>query len=405
MSPARTVDRPGRDHARVRPRSSGTRRVAAVGTLALTLLVTTTLVGCASEPSESARGDGVPAEQVSCRPDSVPEAITSKDVADAGTDGVTLKLVTHDSFAVSDGIFDDFTARTGIKVKVVQSGDAGQLVSQAVLTAGNPVGDVLFGVDNTFLCRATRRGVFTPYVPAALSKVADDVKLADADLATPIDTGDVCVNYSRSAFPAPADAPKSLDDLLESENKDRFVTENPETSSPGMAFLLATIATYGEGPSGWERYWRRLRDNGVEVTSGWSEAYEKSFGYGSGDRTLVTSYASSPVADVAFADPPRDEPVIGVVPEGCFRQVEFAGILRGTRHPEAAAKLVDFLLSPEFQSDMPLNMFVTPVNPSAKIPAVYEAHTAKVKPVTMTPAEIEAGRDRWTQRWTEIVLR
>lgn len=401
MRPARHVDRPEPAPFRTVPRPFRRSLLAALG---MSALAASSLVGCADEPSDSA-ADVTGEKAVSCVPDEVPERITSEAVRAADVDGVTLKLVTHDSFAVSDGIFDEFTDRTGIDVEIVKSGDAGQLVSQAVLTAGNPVGDVVFGVDNTFLCRATRRGVFVPYSPAALATVPDEVKLAEADLATPVDTGDVCVNYSRSAFPDRSDAPENLDDLLEPTNADRFVTENPETSSPGMAFLLATVATYGDGPSGWERYWRRLRDNGVEITSGWSEAYEKSFAYGSGERSLVTSYASSPVADVAFAEPPRDEPVIGVVPEGCFRQVEFAGVLRGTDHPAAAAQLVDFLLSPTFQSDIPLNMFVTPVNPAAKIPAVYEAHTAKVKPVTMTPAEIEAGRDRWTQRWTEIVLR
>jgi thiamine transport system substrate-binding protein len=371
--------------------------------LLVAVFAASALVGCASEPSDTkvTAGSNVPA--VSCRPETVPAAVTAAEAEAADTDGVTLKLVTHDSFAVSDGVFDEFTAATGITVEVVQSGDAGSVVSQAVLTAGNPVGDVLFGVDNTFLCRATARGVFQPYAPADLAKVADDVKLAEADLATPIDTGDVCVNYAREAFPDPATVPTGLDDLIDPATEDAFVTENPETSSPGMAFLLATVATYGE--DGWEQYWEDLRANGVKVTSGWSEAYETDFGYGSGDRSLVTSYASSPVADVAYADPPRDEPVIGVVPEACFRQVEFAGILRGTDHPEAAAKLIDFLLSPTFQSDIPLNMFVTPVHPDAEIPDVYEAHTTEVEAVTMTPAEIEAGRDRWTARWTEIVLR
>lgn len=379
-------------------------RTTVLGTGLLSVLfATSALVGCASEPTDEKVTAGPNEPAVTCRPDTIPEAITVEQVAAADTEGVTLKLVTHDSFAVSDGVFDEFTAETGIEVELVQGGDAGTAVSQAVLTAGNPVGDVLFGVDNTFLCRATSRGVFQPYAPPALDAVADDLKLAEADLATPIDTGDVCVNYSREAFPDPATAPAGLDDLIDPATKDAFVTENPETSSPGMAFLLATIATYGE--DGWEQYWKDLRANGVKVTSGWSEAYETEFGYGSGDRSLVTSYASSPVADVAYADPPRDEPVIGVVPEACFRQVEFAGILRGTDHPEAAAKLVDFLLSPTFQSDIPLNMFVTPVHPDAEIPEVYEAHTTEVEAVTMAPAEIEAGRDRWTERWTEIVLR
>ena len=385
-----------------RPRTPRSRSGLAVATVGLAAALA--LASCSSEPGDRVSGSA-DAPEVSCTPETVPDEISAADVEAATTDGVTLKLVTHDSFAVSDGIFDDFTADTGIEVEIVQTGDAGSLVSQAVLTAGNPVGDVLYGVDNTFLCRATGRGVFTPYVPAALAEVADEVQVAEAGLATPIDTGDVCVNYAKAAFPDPSTAPTGLDDLRDPANRDAFVTENPETSSPGMAFLLATVAAFGEGDDGWEAYWQDLRANGVKVTSGWSEAYEADFGYGSGERSLVTSYASSPVADVAYADPPRDEANIGVVPEACFRQIEFAGILRGTDHPEAAALLVDYLLSPTFQSDIPLNMFVTPVHPDAEIPEVYAEHTTEVDAVSMTPAAIEAGRDRWTQRWTEIVLR
>ncbi|HEX7133412.1 MAG TPA: thiamine ABC transporter substrate-binding protein, partial [Iamia sp.] len=217
---------------------------------------------------------------------------------------------------------------------------------------------------------------------------------------------DVCLNYAKSAFPDDADAPQTLDDLTDPAFADAFVTENPETSSPGLAFLLATIAEYG--PDGWQDYWTDLRDNGVEVVAGWEEAYNGSFEAGAegADRSIVTSYASSPVADVVYSDPPRDEPAIGVVADACFRQVELAGVLRGTDEPEAAARLVDFLLSPTFQEDIPLNMFVTPVNETAELPPEYTAHSTEIaEPLTLTPAEIEAGRDTWTERWTEIVLR
>jgi thiamine transport system substrate-binding protein len=273
-----------------------------------------------------------------------------------------------------------------------------------VLTAGDPVADVMYGIDTTFLCRGLAADLFLPYEPAALADVPDEYEYGDEHLVTPIDVGDVCVNYSKETYPDPDDAPRDLGDLTDDRFADQFVTENPETSSPGFAFLLATIARYGE--DGWEDYWTDLRRNGVLVTSGWEEAYNDAFGAGSGDRALVTSYATSPVADVVYADPPRDVPAIGLVEDACFRQVEYAGVLRGTAHPEAAAKVVDFLLSPAFQGDIPLNMFVEPVNDEAERPAVFEEHRVEItQPLTLDPAEIEAGREDWTERWTEIVLR
>lgn len=366
------------------------------------------LAGCTSDPdaatspvSTTATGAG---DAAACRPEQLPKAISAAAVKKADTAGTTIKLVTHDSFAASDGIFDQFTKDTGIKVKLLSSGDAGTLVSQSILTKGRPVADVLYGIDTTFLCRGTKAGLFTPYAPAALENVPDAYELDGNHLVTPIDVGDVCLNYSKAAFPAPGDAPASLDDLTKKAFADDFVTENPETSSPGFAFLLATIAKYGE--TGWQNYWKQLRSNGVKIDSGWEQAYEGSFGAGSGDRSIVTSYATSPVADVVYSDPARTVPAIGVVTDACFRQVEFAGVLRGTAHPDAAAMLIDYLLSPRFQEDIPLNMFVEPVNDRAQVPAVFKANRTTIDhPFMLSPAEIEAGRDGWTQKWTEIVLR
>ncbi|HEU5149585.1 MAG TPA: thiamine ABC transporter substrate-binding protein [Iamia sp.] len=381
------------------------RRALAAG-LAATLLLGVT--ACTDDPEPAGVGEsGTSApDGDACRPEELPEPIDPAAVADADLDGTTVTLATHDSFAVSDGLFEDFTAETGIEVELVSAGDAGAMVSQAILTAGDPVADVMFGIDTTFLCRGTAAGLFVPYAPEALADVPDEYEIATDHLATPIDVGDVCLNYSVEAYPDPADAPQGLDDLTDPAFADAFVTENPETSSPGLAFLLATIAEYGA--DGWEDYWADLRENGVEVTSGWTEAFEDSFGSGAGsaERSIVTSYASSPVVDVLYSDPPRDEAIIGVVPDACFRQVELAGVLRGTDEPEAAARLVDFLLSPPFQEDIPLNMFVDPVNETADLPEEYTAHSVTIdEPLTLTPAEIEEGRDAWTERWTEIVLR
>lgn len=380
------------------------RRALAAGVTAALLIGS---AACTDDPEPGAAGSGTTEPSAdACRPEEVPEPIDPAEVAAADVDGTTVTLATHDSFAVSDGVFDAFTDETGIEVELVAAGDAGSMVSQAILTAGDPVADVMFGIDTTFLCRGTEAGLFVPYAPEALADVPDEHEIAVDDLATPIDVGDVCLNYAKAAFPDEADVPGSLDDLLDPALADAFVTENPETSSPGLAFLLATIATYGE--DGWEDYWADLRDNGVEVVAGWEEAYNGSFGAGAegSERSIVTSYASSPVADVLYSDPIRDEPLIGVVADSCFRQVELAGVLRGTDEPLAAARLLDFLLSPTFQEDIPLNMFVTPATETAEVPEEYTAHTTPIdEPLTLTPAEIEAGRDAWTERWTEIVLR
>ncbi|MGI9597637.1 MAG: thiamine ABC transporter substrate-binding protein [Acidimicrobiales bacterium] len=315
--------------------------------------------------------------------------------------GTVVRLVTHDSFSVSDGLFDNFTLDTGIEVEVIKGGDAGELVARAVLTAGDPEADVLFGIDNTFLQRGLDAELFLGYESPLLSVVPDELELDPENRVTPIDFGDVCVNYWTENVVNP---PTSLDDLTDPAFAASFVTEDPESSSPGFAFLLATIAEYGE--DGWEDYWQQLRDGGVTVTPGWNEAYYGEFVAGGGDKALVTSYASSPVAEVLFAAEPIDTAPTGVMADGCFRQIEFAGILSGTDVEAASRMLIDFMLSDIFQSDIPLNMFVVPASTEVPLPELFVAHAAKVdNPLTLSPADIEANRSDWTERWAEIVLR
>jgi thiamine transport system substrate-binding protein len=319
--------------------------------------------------------------------------------------GGTVRLLTHDSFLVSEEVLAAFTAATGLEVEVLPAGDAGSMVNQAVLTAGNPVADVLFGVDNTFLSRALEADLFLPYQSPARAGLIDGLG-ADPRV-TPIDFGDVCLNYDRAAFDG-TPPPASLTDLVEPAYRGMLVVEDPATSSPGLAFLLATIAAFGEtGDYTWQDYWAGLRANDVRVTAGWEEAYYGAFsgGSGEGDRPLVVSYASSPAAEVIYSEEPLAEAPTGVVTDGCFRQVEYAGILRGTPREAAARALVDFLLSEQFQEDIPLNMLMYPALASADLPAEFVAHaTVPATPLTIDPATIEANRLRWTEEWASVVL-
>ena len=226
---------------------------------------------------------------------------------------------------------------------------------------------------------------------------------------TPIDFGDVCLNYWLADF-APhtsTPAPTSLDDLVEDAYAGMTVVQSPETSSPGLAFLLATIDRYRNDDSwGWEKYWSELRANDVAVTSGWSDAYYSEFRAGGGDRPIVVSYASSPPAEVIYSDPPTDTPPTGVVTDSCYRQIEFAGVLSGTDNPQGARALIDFMLTPTFQNDVPLNMFVFPVASSAVLPDVFSEHAVITdNPLMVDHAEVGANLNDWTDRWVQIVLR
>jgi thiamine transport system substrate-binding protein len=325
----------------------------------------------------------------------------------------TITLVTHDSFNVSETVLNAFQESSGIRVEILRSGDAGTMVNQAILSIGNPLGDVLFGVDNTFLGRALDANIFTPYESPLLDKVEVDFQVDPDHRVTPIDYGDVCLNYDVAYFEvAGVSVPSTLEELTKPEYADLLAVQNPATSSPGLAFLLTTIAHFGtEGDYTYLNYWQDLVTNGVYIADDWSDAYYGQFSGSTGSegsRPLVVSYASSPPAEVFFAETPTDvAPTASISADGmCFRQIEFAGILAGTDQPEAAQEFIDFLLSIPFQEDIPLQMFVFPVNSDATLPEVFVKHAqVPEQPVTMGIDEINANREKWIQEWTETVLR
>jgi thiamine transport system substrate-binding protein len=241
-----------------------------------------------------------------------------------------------------------------------------------------------------------------------LSEIQDEFKLDNSNRALPVDFGDVCINYDKAYF---ADnklvVPQSLEDLTRPEYRGLLVVENPATSSTGLAFLLATVAHFGDS---FADYWQGLKENGVVVVDGWETAYYTNFSAssGRGPQPMVVSYGTSPAVEVVFAENPVDDtPTASVLgPDTCFRQIEFVGILKGTENRALAEKFVDFMLSREFQEDVPLQMFVYPVNPKAALPDEFTKYAqAPEQAAVLAPDVIAEKRDAWIQAWTDVVMK
>ncbi|RST11742.1 thiamine ABC transporter substrate-binding protein [Streptomyces sp. WAC05374] len=337
---------------------------------------------------------------------------SAKDSAGGGTKPKTVTLVSHDSFNASPAVLKEFTRQTGYTVKVLKSGDAGEAVNKAILTKGAPQGDVFFGVDNTLLSRALDNGLFEPYEAKGLDRVPETVRLdKDKHRVTPVDTGEICVNYDKKYFADKKLAPpQTFDDLAKPAYKNLLVVENAERSSPGLGFLLGTAARYGD--DGWQDYWKKLKANGVKVVDSWELAYNQEFSgsvggkKAKGDRPLVVSYASSPPVEVLYSEPQPAEAPTGVSTGTCFQQTEFAGLLTGAKNPDGGKALIDFMIGKKFQEDMPLQMFVNPVAKDAKLPELFTKHGAEVdQPHTVAPEKIAEKRDQWIQTWSSLVLK
>ncbi|MFN8377097.1 MAG: thiamine ABC transporter substrate-binding protein [Anaerolineae bacterium] len=325
-------------------------------------------------------------------------------------DSQVVRVVAHDSFAVNDDVLAAFEAATGYQVEILRVGDAGLMVNQSILSREHPLGDVLFGIDNTFLTRALDNDLFVSYESPLRETISPEFLDNVDGRVTPIDYGDVCLNYDANYFNIHDLAlPETLQDLADPAYNGLLVVQNPASSSPGLAFLLATVAAFGEDD--YLDYWQSLVANDVAVAESWTDAYYGQFSGSAGStgtRPLVVSYASSPAAEVYFAEePPEAAPTGSIVAPGtCFRQVEYAGVLNGAANPEGAQAFIDFMLSEVFQADMPLNMFVYPVVPDIELPDVFIAYAPVAEePAAMTPEAIGELRDGLIEHWTEVVLR
>ncbi len=323
--------------------------------------------------------------------------------ADPGPDGGTVVLVTHDSFVLPKPVLRGFEQETGHTLEQRPLGDAGSMTNQLVLAAGDPPGDVAFGVDNTFASRALEADVFAPARPADLPPGVEDAVLPgdDEGALTPVDDGNVCVNVDRTWFAErDLEPPATLDDLVDPAYADLLAVPAATTSSPGLAFLLATVAEYGED---WPAYWERLVDNGAALTAGWEQAYQSRFtqGGGGGDRPLVVSYDSSPAFTVD-----GDRSTTRALLDTCYRQVEYAGVLAGAENPEGGEALVEYLLTERVQQALPESMYVFPVVEGTPLPREWARYAERPDdPYAVDPALIAEERDAWLRTWADVTSR
>ena len=348
------------------------------------------------------------AQSPAVQPTTVPATVATETPLkiDAPTDTQPLTVMTHDSFAISPETLAAFEQQHHAKVIILNSGDAGSMLNKAILSKDAPIADVLYGVDNTFLSRAQEADIFLPYTPADAGFV-DGIDVTASAPLIPVDRGYVVINYDMAALAKLGlEPPHSLQDLLMPQYKGMLVVENPALSSPGLAFLLATVAEFGE--SKWQGYWKLLRENDVLVAPDWNTAYYTHFSgsSGKGPRPLVVSYSSSPVAEVVYADPKVDAAPTANVDFAAFEQTEYVGILKGTQQETLARAFVDFMLSDTFQNDMPLNMFVYPVTKHAVLPPVFTANaTIPTVRAQLPSSVIAANRDAWVMEWDTIMLK
>jgi thiamine transport system substrate-binding protein len=313
-----------------------------------------------------------------------------------------LRVMVHSSFALPKPLLAQFEAQNGVKLAIIKGGDAGEMLNKLILTRAQPIADVVYGIDNTLQAKALAAGVLEPVLPQAAGTA--DVQLGAALAA--VDYGFVNLNYDRAAVTkSGTPLPKTLQELALPAYKGWLVVPNPATSSPGYAFLLATIAGMGEEKA--FAWWAQMRANGLKVVKGWSEAYYTEFSLNKGNYPLVVSYATSPAAEVFYAkDKPTESPTASLnLAGGVFRQVEGVGVIKGTAHQAAALKFVDFMRSAPVQQALQTEMWMYPAVPKTPLAPVM-SHAAEPAKFENLPPQVIADKGaQWVARWTQVVLK
>ena len=313
-----------------------------------------------------------------------------------------LRVMTHGSFSLSKTLIADFEKQSGAKLSIIKGGDAGEMLNKLILTKANPVADVVYGIDNTLIGKASAAGILAP----TSSKVGRNVAGIALPNAVAVDYGYVTLNYDKAWFAkSKLPLPASLDDLAKPAYKDLLVVQNPATSSPGLAFLLATIAAKGE--AGAFQWWEKVRDNGLKVSKGWSEAYYTDFTRNGGTRPIVVSYATSPAAEVFYSKEKLSEsPTANLLLKGgVFMQIEGVAKIKGGKEDALAQQFVDFLRGEAVQKDLQTRMWMYPAVEGVALDAVYQ-HAQK--PASHTNPDLKAMQNKtagWVSRWTRLVVR
>lgn len=322
---------------------------------------------------------------------------------DTKADAKKVTLVTHSSFQVSDNLKKEFEKTSGFKLEIVDGGDGGELVNKLILSKDAPQGDVCFGVDNTYASRLLSQGVIDKDRTVDTIPESAEKYLVDNNRAlVPIDMGDVAINIDKTYFASHNLAePKTFEDLAKPEYAKLLVAINPTTSTPGLAWMLATVGHFGADK--FSDYWKALVKGGAKIASGWTEAYNTDFsaGEGKGAYPIVVSYASSPSYTVS-----KDgaSTTTAALLDTAFRQVEYAGVLKGAANPAGGQAFINWMLSKAVQADIPKKMYMYPVDSSVQLPEVLAKFGPLAeKPVEVAPNKIAAEREQWLKLWASAV--
>lgn len=341
------------------------------------------------------------------------EELVCNDGEDTGDDCV-LTIVTYDIIAITDDVLNEFTNQTGVQVEMIRTDDAGGILEHLLLTKDNPQADLALGLDNTYLQTAFQFDLLAEHgaqIPVLDSKATIPY---NGNKAVPFDQGYICLNADTQALSENhISFPTTLEELTAPDWKGKTAFPSPVTSSPGRAFMVASIDYFEQQSSNTTAFdwWADMADNDAIFTTGWTEAYETHYtgGYGIwneghiGDAWLTVSYCHSPGVEALYGGNSTISAAVDI-DFASFSQVEYAAPVNGGGSKNAVNAFIEFLLTDEVNTNMPENNLMYSVLEGKDLPETngYRYHS----PVPSQPSTIEMDRigqemDDWLKDWRD----
>tara|TARA_Y100001980_G_C14556742_1_gene349835 strand:- start:18416 stop:19549 length:1134 start_codon:yes stop_codon:yes gene_type:complete len=332
-----------------------------------------------------------------------------------------LVIATYDIYGLSEEMIEEFENQTGISVSMIKLDDAGSVLDYLIKNKGTNDIDLAIGLDNTYLSTAIQQGVLTNHTASNLGEISQ-VALGpyNGQLAVPFDMGYVCLNYDNNLVDGKnMSVPTSLWDLTEEEWRGKVVIPSPQTSSPGRAFMLATMdyftsETDRSDTSQFESWWSAMKNNDVIITSGWTEAYEMYYSGGYGETTegyigsahITVSYCHSPGVEAWYSGSNITKSSSLDIPMASFFQVEYISSVMGG-DVESSALFIEYLLSEEVNSKMPEQNQMYSVLEGNDLPETsgYLFHSIiPEQPSNLSMSEIGDNIESWLQLWNSAMI-
>jgi len=314
-------------------------------------------------------------------------------------DSQTLTVYTYESFTSEWGpgpVIKKAFEQTceGCTIEFVPLDSSAGILNRVQLEGDKTRADIVLGLDTNLMALAEDTGLLE-------ESGVDNTTLSlpiewTSDVFVPFDYGYFAFIYDTEAL---SDPPTSLEALVNAPDDLKIIIQDPRTSTPGLGLLLWMKSVFGDDA---DAAWEKLQDKIVTVTKGWSEAYFSLFL--NGEAPMVLSYSTSPGYHMAIDKTDRYQ--AAAFDEGHYLQIELAALLKSSPNKELGKEFLQFILSQEFQSAIPLTNVMYPVTDIGDaMPVEFDKLIAPSESLQIAPETVRDERQAWIDEWLDASSR